>query len=241
MATHAPELITLTGPPRNASAIVRLEAGGQRVLTVALKLAGGIAVHKAYVRPFGEGTSEIRLRLPREMPPGRYSGEVMVGESRMGIMVEVEPVEHLRVQPQRSRLSLPPGGTVEFGVQVENRGNVPIEVPKAVALDLDDDEGQDRALGRALRARLGPGESRVDRFFEEIREAHGGEGRVQVLAGAGRLPPAESRALRCQLEAPEMVRAGRSYFGAWELGDAAHVLLVDVTKAAPDIRGGGPR
>jgi len=241
MATRGAEQITLTGPPRGAAAIVRLDAGGARVATVALKAAGGVAVHKAYLRPFGEGATEVRVRLPRETPPGTYSGEVALGDQRAEIRIEVEPVVHLRVHPQRTRLSLPPRGGNEFVIAVENRGNVPFEIPDAVALDLDDDEGQDRALGRALRATLAPGEHRIDRYFEEIRDLHGGEAKLAVLAGAGALQPAEARALRCRLELPESIRPGRSYIGGWQLGDTAHVLEVHVTAATPVIREGRPQ
>jgi hypothetical protein len=237
MATRADEQITLAGPPRSARAIVRLDAGGVRVATVALKVGDGVVVHKVYLRPFGADATELRLRLPRETPPGSYSGEVSLGERRTGIRVAVEAVVRLRVHPQLTRLSLPPRGTGEFPLTLQNRGNVPFEIPKAVALDFDEDQ-QGRALGRALRASLPEGERRVDRFFEELREVHGGEGKVVVLEGAGRLLPADARELRCRVELPESMRPGRAYRGAWQLGDHAHVLEVQVTSSGPVIREG---
>jgi len=236
MAARTNGLITLAGPPRNTSGIVQLDAGGAKVATVALKLASELAVHKVFLRPFGPGVTELRLRLPRETPPGNYGGEFALGEQRSGIRVEVEAVLHLRVHPPFTRLSLLPGGITEFAISLENRGNVPFEVPVSSALDLDDQESQSLALGRALRARLEPGEKRIDRFFEEIREQHGGQAKLIVVAGAGPLAPASTREVHVRVEAPETMHPGHSYSGGWQLGDAAHVLEVQVTAAKPVIR-----
>jgi len=231
-AARGGDEITLSGPPRNASAVVRLDSPGREAVPIRITLAGQPAIYRAHVRPLGSGTSEVRLRLPDETPPGTYSGQGPLGGRQRGIVVEVEPVLRLRVQPKRTSLSLEVGARSEFGLTIVNGGNVPFDVPKGAGFDLDDAEGQDRALGRALRATLAEGERRVDRFFEEIRADHGGEARVAVREGAGRLEPGEARELTCLLEVPATVQAGRSYLGAWTLGNASHVIVVEVTKGA---------
>lgn len=236
-AVRAGEAITLSGPPRSMSAVVRLDPPGEGVVPVTMKLAGGAGIFRAHVRPFGHGTSEIRLRLPRETPPGTYNGEGPFGGEQRGIVVEVEPDVRVRVHPKRTALSVEAGSRAPFEITIVNTGNVPIELPTNAVFDLDDAEGQDRALGRALRATLPDGERRVDRFFEEIRATHGGEARVTIQSGAGPLAPGETRELSCVLDVPATVQAGQSYLGAWPLGNGGHVLLVEVTKGAPPTTG----
>jgi hypothetical protein len=226
------EAITFAGPPHNTAAVVSLGPLEDTVVPVTLKIAGEPAVFRSYIRPFGPDKSEIRLRLPRETPPGTYHGVATLGGKPRPIVVEVEPVVRIRVQPKQTSLSVDAGSKKDFGITIVNGGNVPFDVPKVAAFDLDDAEGQDRALGRALRATLPQGERRVDRFFEEIRAAHGGEARVAVRSGVGRLEPGASAELSCLLEVPATVQAGRSYLGAWPLGNASHVIVVLVTKGA---------
>jgi hypothetical protein len=234
-ARAAREAIALSGPPREVMAVVPLGMAGKAVVPLRLMLGGEPAIFRAHVRPFGQGASEIRLRLPEETPPGTYRGAGSFEGEERDVVVEVEPVLRLRVRPGRTALAGAAGATVPFSITVVNAGNVPIEVPKAAQFDLDDDEGQDLALGRTLRATLAEGERRVDRFFEEIRAQHGGEARVRVREGAGPLAAGVMRRLACELEIPATARAGRSYLGAWRLANAGHAIAVEVTK------GGAPR
>jgi hypothetical protein len=230
IATAAGETITLAGPPGKATGIVRLEYA-ERVVPIALTLAGGVAVFTAHVRPFAGPAIELRLRLPREMPPGVYEGEASFGGRMRGVVVRVEPAPQVRIQPKRTTIPAEPGAHAEFRVLIANAGNVPVDVPKADTFDLDDAEGQDRALGAALRAILRPDERRVDRFFEEIRERHGGQARISVQAGAGAIEPGAARDVTCMIAVPDTVQAGRSYLGAWQLANAAHIVVIEVKPA----------
>jgi hypothetical protein len=225
--------ITLAGRPRKVSAVVRLDPSCDRVVPVAIKLADTPSIFRASVRHFGAGTSEVRLRLPGETPPGRYGGEGQFAGERRALLVEVEPAVRIRVSPKQTVLTVDGGSTAEFALTVVNAGNVPLDVPKAAVFDLDDADAQDRALGRAMRAKLPEGERLVDRFFDEIRESHGGEAHLAVLEGSGRLEPGDTRTLRCQLVIPASAQAGRSYLGAWQLGNVSHLVGVVVKKSAP--------
>jgi hypothetical protein len=228
------EVITLRGPPRRLSAVVHFGTPSRAVVPVTLKLPAESALLRARIAPFGREASEIRLQLPRETPPGTYRGKAPVGGKNRNIVVEVEPVVQLRVHPKRTVLSAEPGGRAEFGVTVANAGNVAYEVPRAAELDLEDVDGQDRALGRALRAELAEDESRVDRFFEELREGHGGVARLAVARGGGVLNPGQSRELAALLEIPVTVQARYSYSGTWQIGNVTHIIDVEVTKRAQE-------
>ncbi|MEJ2184971.1 MAG: hypothetical protein P8Z36_03440 [Gemmatimonadota bacterium] len=225
------EEITLSGPPRNTTGVVG-GTGTQRVVRVELKLPGGPSIQKAYVRTGAGGEREIQLQLPGDTPPSTYRGEAKVGEVAVPVVVHVAPVLQVWVEPQTTLVAAEPGGRAEFQITVSNNGNVPVEIPEEVSLDLDDDRGQDQALGRALRARLKEGEHRVDRFFEELRQSHGGQGRVAVLEGAGPLDAGAARALSCRLEVPMTAQPGRSYSGGWDIGNGGHQLVVEVKKPA---------
>lgn len=222
------EAITLSGQPRNMSVVLPLDVSGGTVVPISVSVAGQPTIYRAIVRPVGKDRGELRLRLPDDTPPGLYSGEGTIGGEQRGIMLEVEPVVRIRVQPKQTIVTAEPSSRVEFGLTVVNGGNVPFDVPKTVVFDLDDAVGQDGALGRSLRAPLSPGERRVDRFFDELRESHGGEARVTVRSGAGPLEPGESRELMCLLDVPATAQEGRSYLGAWQLGNAAHVIVADI-------------
>lgn len=228
---------TLAGPPRSTSAFVPLDPSVGRIVPVMMKIGDKLTGYRAYVRRFSEDTSEIRLRLPPETPPGHYRGQASVGGEQLGIVVNVEPVSRIRVRPAQSAVDAAAGGHAEFEVVLTNAGNIPFDIPNAGTFDLDSSEGQDRALGRALRAKLEPHERRVDRFFEEMRELHGGEAQIEVGKGAGALEPGASRTLHCRIAVPDIAQPGQSYTGTWELDGAVHTITVEVTGAAPRTRG----
>ncbi|CAN5697992.1 hypothetical protein BH23GEM9_BH23GEM9_19640 [soil metagenome] len=231
------ETLTFAGPPRAAAAHASLDASVGRIVPVTLSIEGRVAGYRADVRRSGDGGSEIRLHLPSETPPGRYGGHATVGGEQRKVVVLVEPHSRLRVRPEETVVSAAAGAHVDFSIELINAGNVVFDVPKVGTFDLNASEGQDRALGRALRARLEPDERRVDRFFEELREMHGGEARIEVMSGAGAVEPGTSRELRCRLNLPDMMRPGSSYEGTWDLDSAMHTIIVAVTDAAPRTRG----
>lgn len=226
------EEITLSGPPRNMTVVVPFDSSADKVVPISVSVAGQSTIYRAVVRAFGRGQSEIRLQLPGDTAPGIYSGEGTIGGKQRGILVDVEPVMRIRVQPRQTIVSAAASSSVEFGITLLNSGNVAFDVPKTDVFDFDDAVGQDRALGRSLRAPLSEGERRVDRFFDELQQSHGGEARVAVQKGAGRLEPGESRELMCLLDVPASAQEGRSYLGAWQLGNAAHVIVADILTSA---------
>lgn len=227
------------GPPRRASARVPSDAAFGRTVPVVIRMGNELRRLRADVRLPGVGTGagEVRLHLPPETPPGRYTGHASVDGEDREVVVVVEPLLRLRVRPEQTILEAAPGSRPEFSIEVTNAGNVAWQVPKAAAFDMDASEGQDRALGRALRARLDPGERRVDRFFEELRESHGGEAQVEVVRGAGALEPGATRAVHCRILLPDMMRPGESYEGTWDLDAAMHTIIVAVAGTAPRTRG----
>lgn len=223
------EEIRLSGPPNRVSGTLPLDLPKSTVVPISLKVSDGIAVYRGRARSLGGGVCEIRVRLPRATPPGTYRGESSFGDESRKVTVEIEAKERIRVQPRQTALSGPPGGAADFRVTVVNEGNVPLDVPKLETIDIDDVRGPERAWARALRAELKEEERGVDRFFQEVREDHGGEARVAITSGSGSLMPGQTRALECRLDIPPTVQQQRTYAGGLDLGNAGHDIVLEVT------------
>ncbi len=224
--------LTLSGPPRNVRAIVPLHIERPLVVPIAIGVGERLSIVRAVLRPLAEGVSEIRVRLPDHVAPGVYRGDATFDGKTRAVIVEIAPAPRIRVQPSQTVLVTQPASSEPFVLLVVNGGNVPIDIPKLSGFDLDDADGQERALGRSLRAPLKPDEPRVERFFEELRESHGGEARVTVRSGAGPLAPGEVREIGCVLDVPKDARAGRSYSGSFEIGPVSHVVIADIMSSS---------
>jgi hypothetical protein len=228
MSAREGEDVVLLGAPRTLSGRVARRVTKSEVVPVSVTIGRESTVYRATLRPAATGDSELRLRLPAGTPPGTYTGEATLDGKPQRVRLQVEPLLRLTVEPRQSHLSAQPGSEVEFICVVANDGNVPFDIPKADTFDLDDAVAQDRALGRTLRAKLPEGEHPMDHLFDVLRDAHGGEASIAIRAGAGPLVPGDSRDLTCVLRVPASAQAGRSYFGSWQLGNVAHMVVADI-------------
>lgn len=230
-APRTPAAITFTGRPGRMAAVVPADLTSERIVPISVSVAGKPTIYRAIARPFGSSQSEIRLRLPDDTPPGTYPGEGTIGGKPRGIVVEVESVQKVRTHPKETVVAGTAGARIDFTISVQNGGNVAVDIPKADTFDLDDEDGQDKALGRSLRGSDTDGKRGVDRFFDELRKNHGGEARVLLKDGAGRLAPGETRTLTCILEVPDTAEDGHTYVGAWAIGNSSHVIVCDIAAA----------
>ncbi len=236
MSARTGDEVLLLGPPRNLSGRVAYPVAKSQVAPVSISVGDATTVYRATLRPAGPGTSELRLRLPGDTAPGTYTGEATLGGKPRRVRVQVEPLMRLTIEPRQTIISVSAGRPAEFSLFVTNDGNVPFEIPKGDTFDLDDGVAQERALGRTLRAKLSEGEHPIDRLFDELREAHGGEGAVSVRDGAGVIDPGESRQLACVLTVPESATPGRLYEGTWQLGTSAHFIVAEVQSSERPVR-----
>jgi hypothetical protein len=108
-----------------------------------------------------------------------------------------------------------------------NMGNVEIPIERRSSFCLFDPRGVDVAIYHALTEKPAADQRRLDRATEEIAESHGGLVRATVREGAGVLPPGEFRELLVELHFSERVRPGKSYYGAWFLGESGLGIQVE--------------
>ncbi len=232
MSTATQNDIVLFGPPRHVTGRVPVVLSRSVLVLASITVGRETTVFRATLRPTTATSAELRLKLPAETPPGTYVGEATLDGETRRLQVRVEPVPKVSVQPRQSSISAAGAGQVEFEFVIMNEGNVPFTVPSADTFDLDDGVAQEKALGRSLRAPLNAGGRGVDAYFDQLRDAHGGEARVRVLKGAGVLAPGEQRQLRCALDIPAAVQRGRTYIGAWQLANTAHIVAADISAAS---------
>lgn len=220
----------LRGPPQRVSAIVPFAIPGHTVISVRL-FAAGIAeshVYRARVAPFGDSASELRLQLPRHLPPGKYHGTAALDGKEQRVEIEVEPNVQLRLHPDETRLIIGRGNRAEIRLMVANIGNAPVEIPPVLAFGVFEVDSLENAIGRTLRSELGQGERRIDRLMEELRARHGGLVRIRIVQGSGLLGSGVSREITGDLEIPKDLTPGRSYAGAWRIEDASHHVTIEV-------------
>jgi hypothetical protein len=190
----------------------------------------GVAPSPLRVRTLPATTPPLALltfRLPRTTKPGHYDGKMELGGSERPIVVDVEARPQMRFYPSYLSLAAHPDEHLEINVGAANLGNVEIPIERRSTFCLFDPRGVDVAIYHALTEEPPADQRRLDRAAEGIAESHGGLVRATVRDGAGPLPPGEFRELVVDLHFSERVRPGRSYYGAWFLGESGLGLQVE--------------
>ncbi len=222
--TKAGEPLRLQGAPHRLVGRVPLNGGLTREaladMPLKISLGGGVAatgILPPRVRVADPSVAILKLRLPRSTPPGEYAGAAELGGRSVPVSAEVQPFHRLRATPPSASLRVTPGKAVPLEIGLANLGNVPADIQARHTFCVFDSSGIDRALYVALTEEPPSGQRRIDRLMDELATYHGGLVRLDVVDGAGPLPPGEQRALRLELRFSERVRPGRAYAGIWLL------------------------
>jgi hypothetical protein len=225
--------VRFRGSPERLTGSAPLPSGGPLNLDVRLDLPeelGGSA--PVYAQPLAANIGALawlRLSLPTSTPPGTYAGTIRLGERPYKVAVEVEPRLQLRFSPVGLVLLGAPGSAVSGGFTLFNTGNVAFEVRRLYAFGVFDVDGLDNAFGQTFRARLQPGERRIDRFAEALGEGHGGLVRARIVKGAGEVPPNSIREVGATFRLPDRMRSGRAYAGTLPLDYARYGVRIETT------------
>ncbi len=172
---------------------------------------------------FGKTAPRIRVVVDPLTPPGRYEGTATIGKRKVPLVAEVEPTVRVRTDPTRIELEARPGETVDVTVRLQNLGNVATDVPVKATFALLDRSGFGDAFDHALREPPPEGKERVDVFFDDLAQSHGGE----VIATAVRDPdepvaPGATGTVHLSLRFSDRLKPGAEYSGSWNI-DATHV------------------
>ena len=217
-AAVAPESIVLRGTPGRLSAVLddsrRVEEPAAASVT-----ADFPGAHVERLRSVGRGgeSAAVRLRLAASTPPGRYTGQITVGDSNLPAVVEVVPKRRLRADPSRLMLTGGASAEVTQSVLLANVGNVPCEVPARSRVGLLAEGAWGGAFWYALTEPNGEGLGSRPR---EVHRSHGGAsgrlGRSVRLAKAVTIEPGASERIEITVRLPDGIESGTTYLGTWE-------------------------
>jgi hypothetical protein len=172
----------------------------------------------------------LSFRLPRTTSPGHYDGMMELGGSEIPIEIDVQARPQMRFYPSWLSLAAHPDVRLEINVGALNLGNVAIPIERRSTFCLFDPRGVDVAIYHALTEEPPANQRRLDRAAEGIAESHGGLVHATLREGAGKLAPGEFRELVVELHFSNRLRPGRSYYGAWFLGESGLGIQVEGTK-----------
>jgi hypothetical protein len=221
------------GPPHRVVSFVALPEGKDYEFVPDKRLSGFL---KDVRRPFRIGRRaagnlrQIKLRLDRATPPGRYDAALSAGSKKIGIAVTVSENRRVTVSPKLLRFTATLGGTDQIRAALTNLGNVPFAVPQAVPIGLFDDDGVETALASTYRKDPENIDEFLSSFVAQLREGHAGLMKLKFAEGSGDLAPATSRAVVLEATLPETAKPGHRYHGAWNTDFTSVAIAVTVVK-----------
>lgn len=225
----AKSLIDVRGQPPRFQAALTVDAETESFCDLHLDLPEAAAGGPPLIAQILAGPGRLRFLtflLAAWTPPGRYTGEVRLGDGWHPIGVTVEEHPSLRLIPTRLEATVNPGGDLIAELTVANVGNVAYELTRSHVVGLTAADALDRALSRTSIAALSEGENPAFRFAAELFGARGGATAIRVREGAGSVEPGEARRVRITVHIPERLQGGRTYIGTWRLGDSGFAMRI---------------
>ena len=228
----------LRGHPRRLESLVPAPPDQAREIPVVAEFhsekhkAQPVAIAKAI-----GGALRLRLKFPRNTPPGSYEGSVRIGTTEFKMVADVDAEPHLDLVPSQLTFTASPESEATAELTVVNDGNAPFEIRNAHGIGLFALGGVENALGAAYREAKCGGQERWDILGDKLAESHGGLLRVQIQEGAGELGPDQARSLRLHMKFPANLKEGNTYTGTFRLHNARCVFRVGVArKTGEEIR-----
>lgn len=230
MGARRPERLQLKGSPTRLSVALRLPDCGLKAKNLQVVLTGGITARVA-IRPVTRhtpGITVVKLRLPKNTPPGTYEGVVHVDDVEVPVVANIEPRPRLRFVPNKLVIKAPPGSLVNTDVTVVNGGNVPVNIEAKHTFCIFDGSGIDRAFSAALTDDKAKGQERMALLMDKLADSHGGFVRLVVDSGTGILETGADRDLHLSLRFSDKLQPGGIYGGAWVLGGGSYYIQIEV-------------
>lgn len=231
MGAHHPEQLRLKGGPTRLSASLRLPDSEVKARNLQVGLTGGITARVA-IRPVTRhtpGIAVVKVRLPKNTPPGTYEGMVQLDGVEVPVVAHVEARPRLRFVPNKLLVKAPPGAVVHADVTVVNGGNVPVNIEAKQTFCIFDGSGIDRAFAAVLTDEKATGQERMGLLMDKLADFHGGFVRLIVDSGTGILQPNEDRDLHLSFRFSAKLQLGGIYDGVWDLGGGSYHIQIEVT------------
>jgi hypothetical protein len=187
----------------------------------------------------GDGITrtQLRLRLDPATPPGRYEGQVRLGELTRTIAIDVLPDLRLQIRPDPLVIDVSAGLRPTAGIAVENRGNVALVIDLAGAYPLAREVpvAPDRL---ETAAETGNSLGAIFDLLTARRPAPAlvpfGEVTISMPGGPERLLPGETRTIALALVLPEGLAPSARYHAFPPLyAEEAHLVVVTAAKPPP--------
>lgn len=170
------------------------------------------------------GTSKIQplsLQIDPQTPPGVYKGTIAFDQSELPVRLNVEANAEVVLSPDELEVTgKKPGEKHEASIQMQNTGNVTLEVPQPVQEAYIDPDLISRRLGEAIREKGKEGTMPVlDLFVRTLRREMGGTLNVTVREAGQEVKPGKSLDLHLTLELPEEWSGGEDLEVDFEIFD----------------------
>jgi hypothetical protein len=244
----ADRTLTLSGAPRTLRLPVTLTNPSARPVAVAevslaeVRLGGDGAPLRTEPAPVGlvapaNGAlaANIRLRLDRATPPGRYSGQISLAGQTRPVEIEVAPDTALAVRPDPVVVDAALGRSARVVASFENKGNTSLTLDLAGRYRL----GEELPLG-TRRPRSEDGAPEIVRALLDLIPGLArrpalldvGEVELSMPDGPVALPPGGAETLAVDVALPERLSPTARYH-VFAPVYAAELHIVVVTAAKP--------
>ncbi|HSY41926.1 MAG TPA: hypothetical protein VLA79_20455 [Polyangia bacterium] len=190
------------------------------------------------VAPNGALAANIRLRLDRATPPGRYSGSIRLAGLTRPVEIEVAPDTGLAIRPDPVVVDAAIGRSSRVAANFENRGNTTLTLDLTGRYPL----GEELPLG-TRRLPKGGGFEGLERLLERLPGLASrpalldvGEVGLAMPDGPTALAPGTSATVAVDVALPEALSPTKRYhvFAPVYAADL-HIVVVTVGKPTPPV------
>jgi hypothetical protein len=231
----------LLGTPMLCLGYVRLQNQSaekvriKRIPLAASKLTGPVDVPVSHLQLFARllpGAAlqaPVRLLIPPQTPPGKYSAEALVGNVRKSVIVDVLESRDLRIIPEDFHLKLHAHERAVRTVQLTNHGNMPWRLRQAALVPLVERDGVHRNISLSLRNTREPAyENVLNDFVKRMQDTEVGPAKIKIVSDADVLGPGESQNLELDISLPDNLKKNRRYTGKMFFENARLLLDIEI-------------
>jgi len=186
-------------------------------------------------RPFRSRTNrdgklrKLSVKLDYCTPPGDYHATLKSDNVKLPIVIHVEAHPRLAISPSRLEFVGKAGSKPRAHLLFINKGNVPLEIPKAVTVSMCDDKGLDKAYTSTLLMESSEIGTMFTHFVNNLRASHGGLLPAKIIQGSGLLGLRQQISAIVEAEFSARFLAGHSYHGILTINSTSQLIGATVT------------